>query len=74
MPGFVYGPKRLFPKSFDYEGIFHISDFYPTIFHMIGARHKLISPKHMDMDGINQFPALNDYSENYPRKSVHIHR
>ena len=74
VPAFLYGPKSLFPKSVDYDGIFHISDFYPTLLNMIGKQHILNSQHHKTLDGISQFEALNNVSIKYPRRSVHIHR
>ena len=40
---FIHGPKRYFPRSFDYDGLFHISDFYPTILDIISQGIILIN-------------------------------
>ena len=74
VPAFLYGPKSLFPQSLDYNGIFHVSDFYQTIIKMIGVKDALGIQNHETLDGINQFDALTSLSKEYPRRSVHIHR
>ena len=74
VPAFIYGPKSLFPQSLDYNGIFHVSDFYPTILKMIGVKDGLGIQNHNTLDGINHYDALISPSKEYPRRSVHIHR
>ena len=74
VPGFIHGPKNYFPKSFDFNGLFHISDFYPTILEMIGEQGRLKSSRHTAMDGISQYTALQGNTNISPRKNVHIHR
>ena len=74
VPGFIHGPKKYFPKSFDYNELFHISDFYPTILQIIGHQNILSKKPHETLDGVGQFAALNGSSKVPPRTNVHIHR
>ena len=74
VPAFIYGPQRYFPKSFDNRGLFHISDFYPTILQLIGKQNILTNKPHATMDGVGQFLVLNGSSTINLRKNVHIHR
>ena len=74
VPGFIYGPKNFFPNSFDYNGLFHISDFYPTILQIIGKQDILSNKPHSTMDGVGQFLALNGSTNAVQRTNVHIHR
>ena len=52
VPGFIHGPKKYFPKSFDYKELFHISDFYPTILQIIGHQDILSKKPHETLDGV----------------------
>ena len=74
VPGIIHGPKKYFPNSFDFNGLFHISDFYPTILEIIGKKEKLNHHSHNTMDGISQLSALRGKSTINPRINVHIHR
>ena len=58
----------------DYNGLFHVSDFYPTILDMIGKGIIFDKKESMVLDGINQYKALKEGSNKFPRQSVHIHR
>ena len=74
VPGFIHGPKKYFPKSFDFDELFHISDFYPTILEIIGEQHRLKGNALNTMDGISQYSALIGKKDAIHRKNVHIHR
>ena len=74
MPGFIHGPKKYFPKSFDFNGLFHISDFYPTILQLIGEQNLLNKKPHTTLDGIGQLSGLRGAPNAPERKNVHIHR
>ena len=74
VPGFIYGPTRLLPHNIDFNGLFHVSDFYPTILNMVGKRDAIDNKEYQAMDGINQYDALKYSSNDFPRRSVHIHR
>ena len=74
VPGFIHGPKKYFPKSFDFEGLFHISDFYPTLLEVIGEQKRLKGEALNTMDGISQYSALIRKKDAIHRKNVHIHR
>ena len=70
----IYGPRSLLGNLKSYDRIFHVSDFYPTILNMINETEKLDSPYLKNIDGVNQFDALQRGATKYPRRSVHIHR
>ena len=74
VPAFIYGPRSILGNLKNYDGIFHVSDFYPTILNMINETEKLDSSDLKNIDGVNQFNALQRKATNYPRRSVHIHR
>ena len=74
VPGFIHGPKKYFPRSFDYNGLFHVSDFYPTILEIIGEQKRLNVSPHDTLDGIAQYTVLQGKEKTSPRKNVHIHR
>ena len=45
-PGFVHAPKLL-PKSRNHQGLFHVSDYFPTLMSMVSAmsgRHSWFVP------------------------------
>ena len=74
VPAFIYGPRSILGNLKSYDGIFHVSDFYPTILNMINETEKLDSPHLKNIDGVNQFDVIQREATNYPRRSVHIHR
>ena len=74
VPAFIYGPRSILGNLKSYDGIFHVSDFYPTILNMINETERLGSPYLKNIDGVNQFDALQRQATDYPRRSVHIHR
>ena len=73
-PGFIHAPN-IFKESYDYEGLFHIADFFPTLATMVLApRNKSADVSQIDeMDGVDQFISLKERTPG-PRKSVHLHR
>ena len=71
VPGFIWGPEQLIPRNMDYNGLFHVSDFYPTILNMVGNKDVT---ENKALDGISHYDELNDNSMDFPRRSVHIHR
>ena len=74
VPGFIYGPKHLFAQKLEYNGLFHVSDFYPTILDMVGKDYFIYENKRRIMDGISQYDTLKHGANVFPRRSVHIHR
>ena len=74
VPAFIYGPKDYFPESFDYRGLFHVSDFYPTIMNIIGRADIMKDKRREAIDGISQYSRLQGNTSVNPRKAVHINR
>ena len=74
VPGFIHGPKHLFAQKVEYNGLFHVSDFYPTILDMVGKGYVSNENKIRVMDGISQYDTLKHGTNVFPRRSVHIHR
>jgi len=74
-PGFVHAP-RLLPKSRSHQGLFHISDYLPTLVSMVSVMSgeiqniSVVDPGLLD--GVDQLEALR--SGQKVRDSVHIHR
>ena len=74
VPAFIFGPTEYFPTSFDYRGLFHISDFYPTIMNILGRENILKDKGREAIDGISQYSRLQGKTSVNPRKTVHINR
>ena len=74
VPGLIYGPKHLFAKNVEYNGLFHVSDFYPTILDMVGKSYVTNENRIGKIDGISQYNTLKYGTNVFPRRSVHIHR
>ncbi|XP_023326945.1 arylsulfatase B [Eurytemora carolleeae] len=70
-PGFIYAPKQL-GEGYDFQGLFHVTDFFPTFLAMINSTKKV--EKGVELDGINQLQSLVKKEKNGVRESVHIHR
>jgi len=73
-PGFIFAPK-LFKTPRDHEGLFHVSDFFPTFITMIKTISGQKGNKTLSdnlLDGIDQVPSL--LNGKTTRTSVHIHR
>ena len=58
VPALIYGPRSLLGNLKSYDGIFHVSDFYPTILNMINETDKLDSRYLKNIDGINCTPVF----------------
>ena len=74
-PGFIHAPKIFKKNSYDFSGIFHVTDFFPTFLSMINSSAAESISLHVedDLDGIDQFESLSEQTESR-RESVHIHR
>jgi len=70
-PGFIYAPKQL-GKNYNFKGLFHVADFFPTFMAMINATQRI--KKAEEIDGVNQLPSLASGGETTARKAIHIHR
>ena len=53
--GFISGPLAPGKPGSVYEGMMHISDWYPTILSVAGVE----IPKGVTLDGFNQWPAIS---------------
>ena len=60
---FVSGPKAPRRGSV-YDGLMHISDWYPTILSAAGLK----TPRGLNLDGHNQWPAIKGRRQESPRK------
>ena len=70
-PGFIYSPKQL-GEGYDFQGLFHVTDFFPTFMAMINSTKKI--EKSSQLDGLNQLESLANREKAGVRESVHIHR
>ena len=67
MPSFAYSHRGTITDRV-YDGIFHITDWFPTILAMAGMSEKLTE---MDLDGVNQLSILKaKYARRQPRKQM----
>ena len=73
-PGFIHAPKIL-ENSYDFKGLFHVTDFFPTFISMINSVANETNVLHdaENVDGIDQLPSLIGKTSG-SRQSVHIHR
>ena len=73
-PGFIHAPKLL-KNSFDFKGLFHVTDYFPTFVSMINSvANESNSINDVELiDGIDQFSSLHLQTDG-SRKTVHIHR
>ena len=62
----ISGPN--IPTNSEYNGIFHITDWLPTL-----AKAMKVESDFTKIDGIDQFDALCTSSTDGPRKDVHLH-
>ena len=60
---FVSGPKAP-RRGTVYDGLMHISDWYPTILSAAGLK----TPRGLDLNGHNQWPAIKGRRQQSPRK------
>ena len=65
MASFVSGPKAPRRGSV-YDGLMHISDWYPTILSAAGLK----TPRGLNLDGHNQWPAITGKRRQSPRKVI----
>ena len=75
-PGFIHAPNIFNKKSYNFDGLFHVADFFPTLMSMIesmGVANSSGAFPYENLDGIDQFSSLKHSSQG-PRKNVHIHR
>ena len=74
-PGFIHYPKLL-TKPRDHAGLFHVSDYFPTLISMINTmseeQHNITVVDTDLLDGVDQLESL--VHGHVVRESVHIHR
>ncbi|KAM7304208.1 arylsulfatase B [Ixodes scapularis] len=67
VPGFIWSPLFSGMRGFDYNNIFHISDWLPTLYQLAGGDPSDLG----DIDGISHLDSLSRRSET-PRKELLI--
>ena len=74
-PGFIHAPRLLKPDT-HFSGLFHITDYFPTLVSMInkmsGVHHNITVTDPLELDGVDQLTGL--LSNETVRQQVHIHR
>ena len=74
-PGFIHAPN-LFKADSHFSGLFHVTDFFPTLVSMINRisdeQHNITVVPRDQLDGVDQLSGL--LGNKTVRQHVHIHR